>query len=60
MPETQRQKRSLLSWIFSAAFGEQIIHYVHHILHAPSHIYTPFIHLIKYVFLYIANIPAMS
>ena len=30
LPEAQRQKRSLLSWIFSAAFGEQINHHIHH------------------------------
>ena len=46
MPQAQRQKRSLLSWLFSATFGEQIIHFVHFILHAPCHFYTPFIHLI--------------
>ena len=28
----QRQKRSLLSWLFSATFGEKIIHFVHLIL----------------------------
>ena len=29
-PEAQRQKRSLLSWIFSANFGEKINPHIHH------------------------------
>ena len=29
-PEAQRQKRSLLSWIFSANFGEKINSHIHH------------------------------
>ena len=41
-PKAQREKRSLLSWIFSANFGEKINSHIHHtIARTEPHFHTP-------------------